>query len=151
MHHTHGKVRKASNVKNCLIVSTVIIVALIVLGGCLMLFSKAEVFNAENLSDCTVSYMSNDVLVTKKIEMADEQTILNILNGNKLFKENLSCGFSECASMNFNNNAVTIYFAQDGCGYVYSVNDKKYITINETEKKTLFDILLKYGMSFPCV
>lgn len=73
-----------------------------------------------------------------------------IFNGKKMYKDNLSCGFSEDVSIKFNQEQ-TFCIARDTCPIVYWKEESKYIKISEDEKVQLYKLLEQYGFFFPCV
>lgn len=127
-----------------------IVLAFLQIGVC-ALFLKPEKFHTKERKDCSVSYLSGNTLMTKRLDPADEKTILNMLDGCRMYRDNLSCGFGKEASLRFGSNDTELYFSQDTCGFVYSVQDEKYLSLSDADKTVLFDILGNYGLTFPCL
>lgn len=81
----------------------------------------------------------------------EELTLVkHLFNDKRLYKDNLSCGFSEDISIKFNKNQ-TFCLARDTCPVVYWIERDRYIKLTEEEQILLYHLLEKYGFLFPCV
>lgn len=129
------------------ILSTIIVIVVILLGVIylrqdkvnLYLVKKAEVYFQYGNTD-TINQLSNNEM----------ESVKTILNGKKLYKDNLSCGFSEAVSIKFDDEH-TFCIARDTCPIIYWKEKNRYIRITENEKTQLYNILEPYGFIFPCV
>ena len=77
-------------------------------------------------------------------------TIVSLFENKRLYKDRLSCGFSENISIKFNSSQ-TFCIARDTCPIIYWAEKNLYFKISEDEKTILYDILNSHGFSFPCV
>ena len=133
--------------KAILILSTIIVIVVILLGVIylrqdkvnLYLVKKAEVYFQYGNTD-TINQLSNNEM----------ESVKTILNGKKLYKDNLSCGFSEAVSIKFDDEH-TFCIARDTCPIIYWKEKNRYIRLTENEKTQLYNILEPYGFIFPCV
>ena len=97
------------------ILSTIIVIVVILLGVIylrqdkvnLYLVKKAEVYFQYGNTD-TINQLSNNEM----------ESVKTILNGKKLYKDNLSCGFSEAVSIKFDDEH-TFCIARDTCPIIY--------------------------------
>ena len=64
-----------------------------------------------------------------------------------------SCGFSEDVSLTFQTGVikVVLYPGCDTCGLFRIGNSRRYIALNGKEKIMFYEIVEKYGMTFPCI
>ena len=103
------------------------------------LVKKAEAcFQYENIDE--ISQLSDK----------DMESVKTIFNGKKLYKDNLSCGFSETVSIKFDDE-LTFCIAKDTCTIIYLKEKNEYIKLTENEKTQLYNLLKPYGFNFPCV
>ena len=129
------------------ILSTIIVIVVILLGVIylrqdkvnLYLVKKAEVYFQYGNTD-TINQLSNNEM----------ESVKTILNGKKLYKDNLSCGFSEAVSIKFDDEH-TFCIARDTCPIIYWKEKNRYIRLTKNEKTQLYNILEPYGFIFPCV
>ena len=129
------------------ILSTIIVIVGILLGVIylrqdkvnLYLVKKAEVYFQYGSTD-SINHLSNNEM----------ESVKTILNGKKLYKDNLSCGFSEAVSIKFDDEH-TFCIARDTCPIMYWKEKNRYIRLTENEKTQLYNILEPYGFIFPCV
>jgi len=65
----------------------------------------------------------------------------------------LSCGFDPSVSLTFqrNNKKVMICPGGDSCGSFHIGRSHRYFFVSEKEKERFYNIVKKYGMTFPCV
>ena len=82
-------------------------------------------------------------------ELSTEETmqICAMFDRKSLYRENLSCGFSESVTVVFNDNQ-TFCIACDSCPVIYWKEKDKYFNITEAQKKQLHSILKEYGLRF---
>jgi len=64
-----------------------------------------------------------------------------------------SCGFNEGISLTFQTGVtkVILYPGCDTCGKFRIGKSNRYIVLNEQKKARFYEIIKKYGMTFPCV
>jgi hypothetical protein len=96
-------------------------------------------------------YFDKDISVRITDEY-DIQTLREILKG-RPFKDSPSCGFTTDISITMTDGSKSIIFcpANDSCPLLRVNSSGKYIQITGEDKMRLYDVLEKYGLTFPCV
>ena len=130
-----------------ILVVLLIIIALIVIGGAFLLHNRVQI--KEVFKGSTVFKYGETEEVNSLLEQ-DIDMIIKIFNGNFMYNDNPSCGFSEDISIQFNDSEI-FCFAHDTCPIVYWKNKNRYFKISDYQKAKLYEILYKYGFYFPCV
>jgi len=84
---------------------------------------------------------------------SDISALKEILRGHSFKDTGLACGFSTDISVTMTNGSKSIMLcpANDGCPLLRIGDSNRYIRISEENRKTLYRILKKYGMFFPCI
>ena len=102
-----------------------------------------------NRTDLAFVKTAKSVSWRGQTELSTEETIqiCAIFDGKILYRDNLSCGFSENVAVVFNENQ-TFCIACDSCPIVYWKEKNKYFNITEAQKKQLYSILKEHGLSF---
>lgn len=77
----------------------------------------------------------------------DAKTIAEMFNGQELYFDNPSCGFTENVSVSFDGKKFCI--ACDDCPIIKY--GSKYFSISETQNRELRKILTENGFHFPCI
>ena len=127
----------------------ILVVLLIVIGGVFLLKpNKTDMSFVEN-GKATFKYDTLDI--STPLSKSDLNSIINIFNEKKLYKDNPSCGFTENVAVWFNDDTQTFCIACDMCPIIYWENKDRYFRISEDENIMLRDILRGYGFVFPCV
>lgn len=121
---------------------------LVVLLGVICL--RPHKVNMDFVQSAKVCFQYENADVTCQLSDDEMEFIKTIFNGKKMYKDNLSCGFSETVSVTFNNEQ-TFCIARDNCPIVYWKEKNKYIKLTENEKEQLYTLLEPYGFSFPCI
>lgn len=83
----------------------------------------------------------------------DANALMRLIDGHRFFKDMLSCGFSEKASLRIecSGQSIILFFALDGCPYLYSPQNSRYLRLTKEEMADLHALVELYGLRFPCV
>ena len=101
-------------------------------------------------SSCAVlKYRQKEKSVVLEMTKEDSEELRRLLNHRFLYYDNPSCGFTQGVSISFDDSVYC--FACDGCNVIYDCESQMYFTIKQTEYDGLADILLRYGLTFPCI
>ena len=119
----------------------------IVLGA---IYIRSNKIRMDFATEGTVYFIHDDVNVASPLSDEDLNSIKGILDGKRMYKDNLSCGFSEDVSIKFNQSQ-TFCIARDTCPIVYWKEENCFIKLTEEEQSRLYELLEKYGFFFPCV
>lgn len=130
------------------IIVVIIVVIMLVLCFLLVFNSKKVEIEKDSKIEGIFNYRDNNINVSFTDE--DNDIIYEIFNGKKLYKDGLSCGFTEDVSIIINDNK-KFYFALDGDPYVYFENEDRFFTLSDDENTKLKEILSKYRFYFPCI
>ena len=133
--------------KLCWIVGAIFLIVVITLGAILLRLNRVDM---EFVKTADVCFLYGDTDTLYRLENKELESIKAIFNGKKMYKDNLSCGFSEAVSIIFNNEH-TFCIAQDTCPIVYWREEDRYIILSEDEKIQLYNLLEQYGFYFPCI
>lgn len=125
----------------------IIFLVVIFLGVIYLQFDKV---NMEFVKEAEVCFRYGNIDSIYHLNNEELELLNAIFNGKKLYKDNLSCGFSEAVSIKFNQEQ-TFCIARDTCPIVYWKEKDRYIKISEDEKIHLYNLLEPYGFFFPCV
>ena len=106
--------------------------------------------NMDNVKEAEVCFIYGNAKNSNYLSNKEIELLKDIFNKKKMYKDNLSCGFSEDISIKFNKSQ-TFCIARDTCPFVYWKEEDKYIKISEEEKIQLYNLLKSYGFFFPCV
>lgn len=104
----------------------------------------------ELVKEAEVCFQYGNTDALHRLSDKEVEFIKTIFNGKKMYKDNLSCGFSEAVSIKFDHEQ-TFCIAQDTCPIVYWKEKNRYIRLSEDEKTQLYNLLEPYGFFFPCV
>lgn len=129
------------------ILSTIIVIVGILLGVIYLRQDKVNLYLVKK-AEVYFQYGSTDAI--NQLSNNEMESVKTILNGKKLYKDNLSCGFSEAVSIKFDDEH-TFCIARDTCPIMYWKEKNRYIRLTENEKTQLYNILEPYGFIFPCV
>jgi hypothetical protein len=99
-------------IKNMKWITCVIAVVLIV--GIIFMLGIDKV-NTTKISNGIVCFVYLDKNISTQLEDEYEKFVKKLFNDKRLYKDNPSCGFSENASISFNNGKNIFYIAQDLC------------------------------------
>ncbi|MBQ8165225.1 MAG: hypothetical protein IJZ94_05370 [Clostridia bacterium] len=124
----------------------IVMIVVCIIGAC----SITNKINMDFVKDAKVIFIYNDANVSHNLSDEELLIIKDIFNGKKMYKDNLSCGFSEDISIKFNNSQ-TFCVARDSCPIVYWKEEDRFIKITEDEKFKLYSVLEMHGFTFPCV
>lgn len=111
---------------------------------------RLDKVNMENVRHVEACFQYGDTDVINQLSDKEVEYVKDIFSGKKLYKDNLSCGFSEAVSIKFNQEK-TFCIAQDTCPIVYWKEKNRYIKLSEDEKNQLYSLLEPYGFYFPCI
>lgn len=133
----------------------VIIIISVVIGLSLTVVAAAFLINS-NKTDTDaakagrVIYEYGDLKISENLSDEDLGKIRNIFDNKKLYKDDLSCGFSENIAVVLDESE-TFCIARDECPIIYCKNEGVYFNLSDQENKLFHSILEKYGLVFPCV
>lgn len=130
-----------------LLVVLILMSIAIILG---VFYSRANRLNMEFAKEAEVCFIYGDTNVLTQLNDKELELIKALLNSKRMYKDNLSCGFSEDASIRFNKSQ-TFCIACDTCPIIYWKEKDRYIKLTEDEKSQLYNLLEAYGCFFPCV
>ena len=129
------------------ILSTIIVIVVILLG---VIYLRQDKVNLDLVKNAEVYFQYGNTDAINQLSNNEMESVKTILNGKKLYKDNLSCGFSEAVSIKFDDEH-TFCIARDTCPIIYWKEKNRYIRLTENEKTQLYNILEPYGFIFPCV
>lgn len=129
------------------ILSTIIVIVVILLG---VIYLRQDKVNLYLVKKDEVYFQYGNTDTINQLSNNEMESVKTILNGKKLYKDNLSCGFSEAVSIKFDDEH-TFCIARDTCPIIYWKEKNRYIRLTENEKTQLYNILEPYGFIFPCV
>ena len=133
--------------KYLILIIFVFVLVSVVLG--IMHFSVRKT-NMEFAKEAEVCFIYGDVTTSQYLEDKDLETLKEIFDDKRMYKDTPSCGFSEDISVRFNQSQ-TFCVARDTCPIVYWKEEDRYIRLTEEEKGVLYNLLGTYGFTFPCV
>ncbi len=129
------------------ILSTIIVIVVILLG---VIYLRQDKVNLDLVKKAEVYFQYGNTDTINQLSNNEMESVKTILNGKKLYKDNLSCGFSEAVSIKFDDEH-TFCIARDTCPIIYWKEKNRYIRLTGNEKTQLYNILEPYGFIFPCV
>ena len=106
----------------------------------------------DSSTSARVRFAPDSAETVSAVQMSDEDflVIRDIFNHRLLHSGHPSCGFSENVAV-IVDGTKTFCIACDTCPNVYWKEKDKYFGISESAQKQLYEVLEKYGFSFPCV
>lgn len=129
----------------------ILVVCLTVLGiGLYVNMNRKNITPEYLIKTGEIIFIYEEIQMKADLSEDDIKLLNEILCNNKLYKANMSCGFSEEVSIKVNGE---FYFciARDGCPTIFWQETGKYFNIREENLSEFHSILEKYGMKFPCV
>ena len=129
------------------ILSTIIVIVVILLG---VICLRQDKVNLDLVKKAEVYFQYGNTDAINQLSNNEMESVKTILNGKKLYKDNLSCGFSEAVSIKFDDEH-TFCIARDTCPIIYWKEKNRYVRLTEDEKAQLYNLLEPYGFIFPCV
>ena len=129
------------------LLSAIILIIVVLLG---VIYLRLDKVNMEFVKGAEVCFLYGNTDELHRLSDKEVESIKTIFNGKKMYKDNLSCGFSEAVSIKFDQEQ-TFCIARDTCPIVYWKEKKRYIRLSEDEKTQLYNLLEPYGFFFPCV
>lgn len=142
----NGESRSEIIEKNIWLLSAIIFIV-ILLGG---IYLRLDKVNMDSVKKVDVCFQYGNTNAINQLSDREVASVKTIFNGKKLYKDNLSCGFSEAVSIKFDDEH-TFCIARDTCPIVYWEEKNRYIRLTEDEKTQLYNLLEPYGFIFPCV
>lgn len=133
--------------KTIWILSTIIFIVVTLLG---VVYLRQDKVNMDLLKKAEVCFQYANTDVINQLRDQEKEFVKTIFNGKNLYKDNLSCGFSEAVSIKFDDEQ-TFCIARDTCPIVYWKEKDRYISLTEEEITQLYNLLETYGFIFPCV
>ena len=114
------------------------------------IYLRLDKVNMDSVKKVEVCFQYGNTNAINQLSDREVASVKTIFNGKKLYKDNLSCGFSEAVSIKFDDEH-TFCIARDTCPIVYWEEKNRYIRLTEDEKTQLYNLLEPYGFIFPCV
>ncbi len=142
----NGESRSEIIEKNIWLLSAIIFIV-ILLGG---IYLRLDKVNMDSVKKVEVCFQYGNTNAINQLSDREVASVKTIFNGKKLYKDNLSYGFSEAVSIKFDDEH-TFCIARDTCPIVYWEEKNRYIRLTEDEKTQLYNLLEPYGFIFPCV
>ena len=142
----NGESRSEIIEKNIWLLSAIIFIV-ILLGG---IYLRLDKVNMDSVKKVEVCFQYGNTNAINQLSDREVASVKTIFNGKKLYKDNLSCGFSEAVSIKFDDEH-TFCIARDTCPIVYWEEKNRYIRLTEDEKTQWYNLLEPYGFIFPCV
>ena len=133
--------------KTIWLLGAIILISTILWGTIYLRFDKV---NMDFVKKAVVCFQYGNVDAINQLSDKEVEFVKTIFNEKRLYKDNLSCGFSETVSIKF-DDAQTFCIARDTCPIVYWKEKNRYIRLTEDEKMQLYNLLEQYGFIFPCV
>ena len=118
---------------------------LIVVGIILIILALPKVHITTK--EAFLTYKDKGQNIYTSLSEEESSTLFEIFNNRKLYRENLSCGFSTDVSITFGNDIFCIAYG-DSCPTVKLKN--KYFNISKEERIIICKIFEKYGGIIPC-
>ncbi len=133
--------------KTLWILSAIILIVVILLA---VIYLRHDKVNMNLVKKAEACFQYENIDEISQLSDKDMESVKTIFNGKKLYKDNLSCGFSETVSIKFDDE-LTFCIAKDTCPIIYLKEKNEYIKLTENEKTQLYNLLKPYGFNFPCV
>lgn len=94
----------------------------------------------------SIQFECNGTLNQVDMNAKDIKQVVDILSGKIMFRENLSCGFSDNLAIIYKTDEKLCVFqiAFDGCPYLYETEGKRYVKLSANELELLHSILKEY-------
>ena len=127
--------------------SAIIFIVVLLLG---VIYLRLDKVNMDFAKKAEVYFQYRDTDAINQLSDKEVGSVKTIFNEKKLYKDNLSCGFSEAVSIKFDDEQ-TFCIARDTCPIVYWKEKNRYVRLTEDEKVQLYNLLEPYGFIFPCV
>lgn len=125
------------------------IFGIILLGGVIMLF-RSHKTNLSTIDNGIAVFKYGEVNISEKLSDEDLNTIQNIFDNKKLYKDDPSCGFSDNIAVVLDGTQV-FCIACDECPIIYYKNEGLFFKLSDHENELLRNVLIQYGFHFPCV
>ena len=126
---------------------SIIILIIFLLG---FIYFHPKKINMEKFEKAEVLFLYENNNELHSLSDKELELVKSIFNGKKIYKDNLSCGFSENISIKFDQEH-TFCIARDTCPIVYWKEKDRYIKLSDDEKTQLYNLLEPYGFHFPCL
>lgn len=136
--------------KRYLIISTVVLLIILIIGGEWLLM-KSYRTDMSTINNGKVRFEYGDENILTDLSEEDLNTIREIFDDKKLYKDNPSCGFSESIAVLLNDDSQIFCIACDTCPIIYNKNEGLYFKLSDEENILLRNLLKKYGFYFPCL
>ena len=141
------KVRIRLMKKTIWLLSSIMLIVSILLG---VFYLRSDKLNVDFVKKAEVCFQYGNTNAINQLSDKEVESVKILFNEKKLYKDNLSCGFSEAVSIIFDDEQ-TFCIARDTCPIVYWKEKNRYVRLTEDEKAQLYNLLEPYGFIFPCV
>lgn len=108
------------------------------------------IVNIGSVNKCEIVFDYFEHNVEDTLTKEEIYVICDMFEGNLLYSDSPSCGFSEDVSIKINGYQ-TFCIANDGCPLIYYKEMGRYFMISDEEMSMLHDILESHGFIFPCI
>jgi len=129
---------------------TFILILCIVVSLVVFFHRKRNSVHIDSVEKCEVVFVYNGTSASHILSMQDLEQIRRIFEGKYVYKDNPSCGFTDKISIIFDDSK-TFCIARDTCPVIYWKEEDKYFQITEGEKNYLYQLLERFGFTFPCL
>ena len=136
--------------KRNLVISAIALFVVLVIGGGWLLMNSNRT-NMSEINNGRVCFKYGDKDILTDLSEKDLNTVKEIFDNKRLYKDNPSCGFSENIAVLLNDDSQVFCIACDTCPIIYSKNEGLYFKISDKENTLLRNLLKKYGFRFPCL
>ena len=128
----------------------IILLALMLFIGVIIFFINSSHTYTKATASGSVTFVYDDINISKKLSDEDLNTLIELFDNKKLYKDNLTCGFSKNIAVIFDESEI-FCIACDECPIIYYWNSEQFFKLTSQENELLRSILTRYGFYFPCV
>lgn len=140
---------KAAMRKRVVIILSIVIGLFLIIGGTVSLVQSSKT-NTDIMETGRVTFVYDDLNISECLSDKDLNTLKELFDNKRLYRDNPSCGFSENVSVVFDESEV-FCVACDDCPIIYYQNKGLYFALSNQENDLLRKVLIQYGFHFPCV
>lgn len=119
----------------------------VVIGGVLLNAKRVEL---DSIATAEIVYIYGGKNISQELTEEEIQELKSLFDGKRIYRDTPSCGFSEDISIKL-DASMTFCIARDTCPVIYWKEVDRYFKITEEEQHLLYELLEKYGVTFPCI
>ncbi len=127
-----------------------ILVLCVIISLAVLIYRKRNSIHIDSVERCEVVFVYNGTNASYILSTQELEQIKRIFKGKRIYMDNPSCGFTDKISIIFDDSK-TFCIARDTCPIIYWKEEDKYFRITESEKNYLYQLLEKFGFTFPCL